>query len=107
MSSNSAKLLWISRDGAIRAPEAPNTLSRVTGASNQQELSRNSISYLGPLGCLATEEELVSPFPRHPQLLLSLNELRASPLARWTLLYLPLQRCNTTMEPPLYVSSLG
>ena len=80
MSSNSAKLLRISHDGAIRASETPTALSRVTGASSQEELSRNSISYLGPLGCLTMEEELMSAFLRHPKLLLGLNELGACPL---------------------------
>ena len=106
MSSNSAKLLRISRDGAIRALEAPNALSRVTGASSQEELSQNSISYLGPLGCLTMEEELMSTFLHRPKLLLGLNKLGAGPLARWILLHLPLQGCNSTMKPSLYLPCL-
>ena len=106
MSSNSAKLLRISRDGAIRTPEAPNALSRVSGASNQEELSRNSISYLGPMGCLPMEEELMSTFLHRPKLLLGLNELGAGPLARWILLHLHLQGCNTAMKPSLYLPCL-
>ena len=90
MSSNSTKLHWISRDGAIRVMEAPNALSRVSGASNKKELSRNPISDLGPMGRLTMEEELMSAFLRHPKLLLGLDEARICPLTLGMLLNLPL-----------------
>ena len=106
VSSNSTKLHRISRDGAISATEAPNALSRVRGADNQKELSRNPISDLGLLGRLTMEEELMSTFLYHPELLLGLDEMGTCPLTRGMLLNLPLQRCNTTMKPSLYLPCL-